>query len=60
MKIIGDTHTHTTACGHAYSTVLENIDYAASIGHRFLALTEHCPAMPNCPNNWYFANLPHA
>ncbi|MEG0541894.1 MAG: PHP domain-containing protein, partial [Angelakisella sp.] len=58
MKIIGDTHTHTVACEHAYSTVTENANHAKSLGHRFLALTDHCPAMPGCPHEWYFTNLP--
>ena len=28
MKLIADTHTHTIASNHAYSTVLENIEAA--------------------------------
>lgn len=58
MKIIGDTHTHTLACQHAYSTITENAARARLLGHRFLALTEHAPAMPGCPHEWYFINLP--
>lgn len=54
MKIAGDTHTHTLASQHAYSTLLENIRYAASIGHRFLVTTEHGPSMPSAPHEWFF------
>ena len=57
MKIAGDTHTHTLSCQHAYSTLLENIRAAAAQGHRFLAFTEHGPAMRGCPNEWFFTNL---
>lgn len=57
MKIAGDTHTHTLLCQHAYSTLLENIQAAAAAGHRFLATTEHGPAMLGAPHEWYFENL---
>lgn len=57
-KIAGDTHTHTIACQHAYSTITENARYAASQGHRFLAITDHTPSMPGCVHNWYFVNMP--
>lgn len=58
MKIIGDTHTHTSACQHAYSTITENAARARLLGHRFLALTDHAPTMLGCPHEWYFINLP--
>ena len=58
IKIVGDTHTHTSACQHAYSTILENIAYAKSIGHTFLALTDHAIDLAGSPHNWYFENLP--
>ena len=57
MKIAGDTHTHTTACQHAYSTLLENIRHAAAMGHRFLVTTEHGPGMEGAPHEWFFENL---
>lgn len=60
MRIAGDTHTHTLLCQHAYSTLLENIRAAAAAGHRFLATTEHGPAMPGAPHEWYFENLRRA
>lgn len=58
MQIVGDTHTHTLASGHAYSTLLENVAYAKKIGHRFLATTDHTGAMPQAPHRWFFENLP--
>lgn len=30
MQFIADTHTHTLASQHAYSTILENARYAAA------------------------------
>lgn len=60
MKVAGDTHTHTLICQHAFSTLLENVRYAASAGHRFLVTTEHGPAMDRAPHEWFFENLPRA
>lgn len=57
MNIAGDTHTHTLICQHAYSTLLENIRAAAALGHRFIVTTEHGPAMPGAPHEWFFENL---
>ena len=57
MNIAGDTHTHTLVCQHAYSTLLENIRAAAALGHRFIVTTEHGPAMPGAPYEWFFENL---
>lgn len=57
MKILADTHTHTIASGHAYSTADENARQAAEQGLRLLALTDHAPAMQNTTCHAYFANL---
>lgn len=57
MKILADTHTHSVASGHAYSTIDENFRYAAKIGLELLAITDHAPAMPNTTGFIYFANL---
>ncbi len=57
MKIAGDTHTHTLACRHAYSTLLENIRAAAALGQRFLVTTEHGPAMRGAPPEVFFDNI---
>ncbi len=58
MQIIGDTHTHTVASGHAFSTLLENVAQAKRLGHRFLATTDHTEGMPQAPHRWFFENLP--
>lgn len=60
MKIAGDTHTHTLICQHAYSTLQENVQAAAAMGHRFLVTTEHGPGMPGAPHFWFFENLRRA
>ena len=57
MKILCDCHFHTTASGHAYSTLGE---YAAEAGQRGLELivmTDHGPHMPGGPHQWHFENL---
>lgn len=40
-----DTHTHTYASGHAWSTLRENCRAAADFGLRGICMTEHGPAM---------------
>lgn len=57
MQIIADTHTHSVACGHAYSTILENIQVAARKGLRILGCAEHGVAMYDAPKLSYFQNL---
>lgn len=58
MSIIAETHSHTVACSHAYSTITENARSAAQKGLRFLCVTEHGPKMPDGPHGWFFKNLP--
>jgi len=57
IKIVGDTHTHTVACDHAYSTLSENIAQAKKLGHRFICITEHAPALPGCASRVHFATI---
>lgn len=57
MKIIADTHCHTIASTHAYSTVMENINEAKSQGLYAIAITDHSENMPGSPRTWYFDNL---
>lgn len=57
MKIIADTHAHTLASGHAYSTIREMAAGAAEKGMQVLALTEHAPEMPGTCGLYYFQNL---
>ena len=51
-----ETHYHTIASGHAYSTVLEGVMYAKRYGMKGLAVTDHGPAMPGAPHIWHFGN----
>lgn len=57
MKFLMDTHTHTIASGHAYSTVDENMRFAAEKGLELVALTDHAPGMKDTTCHAYFANL---
>jgi putative hydrolase len=57
MQIEVDSHTHTVASGHAYSTLAENVEVAAARGLKLLALTEHGPTMPGAPHIWFFMNM---
>jgi len=57
IKIVADTHTHSLACDHAYSTISENAAAAAKKGLSFLCLTEHGPAMTGAPTLMHFACL---
>lgn len=51
-----ETHFHTVASGHAYSTVLEGVAYAKRYGLKGLAVTDHGPKMPGGPHMWHFGN----
>lgn len=57
MQFYADFHTHTLACGHAYSTVQENVKAAAERGLQYIALTEHGPTLPGGPHPYYFGNM---
>ena len=57
MKLRIDTHTHSIASGHAYSTVDENLRWAAEKGLEMVALTDHGPDMQDTTGHAYFANL---
>lgn len=48
MKFIADTHIHSIASNHAYSTIMENIEAARQKGLVYMAMTEHGPKMPGC------------
>lgn len=52
-----DTHCHTVASDHAYSTVLEMATYANKAGLRAIAITDHGPALPDGVHEWHFGNL---
>ena len=57
MKIIADTHCHTVASSHAYSTIMENINEAIKQDLYAIAITDHARNMPSPPGTWYFENL---
>lgn len=57
MKFVIDAHTHTIASGHAYSTILENVDYASKTGLKLLGITDHAPAMEGGTKPAYFLNF---
>ncbi|MDF2184702.1 phosphatase [Grimontia hollisae] len=56
MKFVVDTHTHTVASGHAYSTIIENAQVAKSVGLSHLCITDHASTMPGAPHYWHFVN----
>ena len=57
MALVADLHCHTTASGHAYSTVTEIAAQAAALGLRAVAITDHGPALPGSADMRHFANL---
>lgn len=57
MRLIADTHSHTLASGHAYSTIREMAAAAKERGLQALAITEHAPKMPGSCGLYYFMNL---
>lgn len=57
MNILVDTHTHTLASGHAYSTIEEMARAASENGIQILGITEHAPSMPGTCSDFYFHNL---
>ena len=57
MKYLSDLHTHSIVSGHAYSTLLENINYCTEKGIKILGTSEHAPTMPGAPHYWYFGNM---
>ena len=58
MKIEIDTHTHSIASLHAYSTIDELVSGAAKRGLNGFVLTEHGPALQGgLPHPYYFGNL---
>ncbi|USD63790.1 phosphatase [Vibrio sp. SCSIO 43140] len=56
MKLVVDTHTHTYASGHAYSTIKENAEAAKAHGLEILCTTDHAESMPGAPHFWFFSN----
>lgn len=51
-----DLHVHTTASGHAYSTLKEYIDWGKQHGMETIGFSDHGPAMPGGPNIFHIGN----
>lgn len=57
MNFVLDTHTHTVASGHAYSTIQEMAKAASEKGLELLGISEHAPTMEGTCKEIYFRNL---
>ncbi|MEK7376410.1 MAG: PHP domain-containing protein [Candidatus Margulisiibacteriota bacterium] len=57
MKYIADLHVHTISSGHAYNTIYEYAEQAKKKGLKYIAMTDHGPAMGGAPHEYHFANL---
>lgn len=57
MNLIADTHCHTIASGHAYSTIQEMALQASEKKIGLIAMTDHGPAMPHAASKLHFRNL---
>lgn len=57
MNLIADTHMHTIASTHAYSTLQEMVHAAALKKLYAVAITDHGVHLPGAPRTWYFHNL---
>lgn len=55
MNIAVETHSHTLASAHAYSTVTENARAARLAGLAAIAVTDHGPALDDSPHAWHFS-----
>ena len=56
MQLQVDSHTHSMASGHAYSTLQEMAQAASDRNLKMFALTDHAPAAPGAPHKWHFTN----
>lgn len=56
MKLVLDTHSHTIASAHAYSTVTELAQAAADKGLALLAVTDHAPSLSDSSPLLHFMN----
>jgi putative hydrolase len=57
MRIAIDTHTHTVASGHAYSTVYELAQGARKSHLKGFVLTDHGPGLPGGTHPYHFSNM---
>ena len=56
MRYQVDTHAHTLASTHAYSTIHDYIAEAKRKGIIIFAITDHGPEMADAPHAWHFIN----
>ena len=52
-----DTHVHSIASGHAFSTIEEIAAAAQRLGLEGVAITDHGPALPGGPHPYHFMAL---
>jgi putative hydrolase len=57
LKYELDTHCHTIASGHAYSTLEEMVKSASKKGLKLIGITDHAPMMPGSTQIYYFHNI---
>ena len=57
MNIELDTHTHTVASIHAYSTITENAAEAARKNLKLICMTDHGPLLPGGTHEYFFSNM---
>lgn len=56
MNVEVETHCHTIASGHAYSTLMEIVTEGKKKGLKGISLTDHGPNMPGGPNVYHILN----
>lgn len=57
MNILIDSHTHSVASGHAFSTIDDLARGARKRGLSAFVLTDHGPGMPGTTHPYHFGNL---
>lgn len=57
MKDYIDLHTHSVLSTHAYSTIQENIQHAASIGLKYYGISDHAPGITGGQHIFAISNL---
>ncbi len=57
MKVYCDTHCHTIASTHAYSTLHDYIPVAKTKDIKMFGITDHGIQMPDSPHEWHFGNM---
>ena len=57
MKPILDSHIHSIASGHAYSTIAECVRAAADAGLQLVSITDHAPGMEGTTTPGHFGNI---